>query len=328
MTFLLIADLHFSDREKDRHRFGLLPWLAKQQRKHKVTATFILGDLCENKDRHSASLVNAIVDGITQLETPIYILMGNHDRIDIKTPFFRFVNNISGINFITEAVYLDALHVALIPHCVNQDAFDKACDIIPQNAKAVFLHNTFTSAISEATGSQLTGLSPAPITAKNPHWVYSGDIHKPQRVGPVTYVGAPYSVRFGDDYDPRVVLLDDKGEHNLYYECPRKWALHIRDADDLKSDQRLLSKDQVRITLELTKEEVVEWQQHKAKVIDVCKQLELEVFGVELKVLASAKSERKVSSSPGKSAGEVLQAFCLNEGVASNIKEAGISLLK
>ncbi len=35
----------------------------------------------------------------------------------------------------------------------------------------------------------------------------SGDVHVPQTIGPVTYVGAPYTVDFGDIYEPRVLEI-------------------------------------------------------------------------------------------------------------------------
>ncbi|RPI87194.1 MAG: hypothetical protein EHM40_23155, partial [Chloroflexi bacterium] len=82
MTWLVTSDLHLTDRPRDAHRFGLFKWLAKKQRKHGVKATFILGDITDKKDNHSSALVNRVVNELTQLEPPVYVLKGNHDFID------------------------------------------------------------------------------------------------------------------------------------------------------------------------------------------------------------------------------------------------------
>ena len=81
MNWLLSADLHLSDRARDSHRFGLFPWLKKQQQKNKVDATFLLGDLTQEKDRHSSALVNRIVEELLTLTPPVYVLRGNHDGL-------------------------------------------------------------------------------------------------------------------------------------------------------------------------------------------------------------------------------------------------------
>src|SRR5882724_7118261 len=100
MKWLLTSDLHLSDKPRDAYRFGLFPWLAKQQKAHNVDAIFILGDLTENKDRHSAKLVNQTIESLLTLRPPVYILRGNHDGIDPGSPFFKFVNSIEGIKLI------------------------------------------------------------------------------------------------------------------------------------------------------------------------------------------------------------------------------------
>ena len=94
MTWLFASDLHLSDRPKDRYRFGLFKWLAEQQQKHQITATFILGDITDRKDNHSAVLVNKTVNSLLTLKPPVYILKGNHDfwmlaRKKSRTDFYK-----------------------------------------------------------------------------------------------------------------------------------------------------------------------------------------------------------------------------------------------
>ena len=80
--------------------------------------------------------------------------------------------------------------------------------------------------------------------------VYSGDIHTPQKAGPVTYVGAPYLVDFGDDYAPRVIVLDGNKEISVPVPGPQKrliiWGdnqLDAKPGDILKIRVHFTPKD-------------------------------------------------------------------------------------
>ena len=96
MSILIATDLHLSDRQRDRHRFGIFKWLREQQMKYQTKAVFILGDLTETKDTHNANLVNRIVDNLCSLAPPVFVLKGNHDYIDPSNPFFGFLDYIDG----------------------------------------------------------------------------------------------------------------------------------------------------------------------------------------------------------------------------------------
>ena len=325
MTWLFTSDLHLSDRPKDRYRFGLFPWLAEQQQKHQATATFILGDITDRKDNHSAVLVNKTVNSLLMLKPPVYILKGNHDFIDPANPFFEFLNCVDGIEFVSEPTLLKSLNVAMIPHQPDQASFDAACKIIPPKA-TVLIHQMMDGAIAE-TGAHLTGLGASAIEAKRPARVYAGDIHKPQQCGPVAYVGAPYTVRFGDDFIPRVLLLKNDVEQNLYFPCLHKWVLRVRDADEILNNVNLRPKDQVKIVIALAREEVVEWGKYKQKVLAACKELELEVFGVDLEVSTQQSERVKLQAGKLRSNREILTEFCKSEKLANNIRNTGLELL-
>lgn len=317
--YLVTSDLHLSDRPRDAYRFGIFPWLAKQAAKYDISATFLLGDTTDQKDRHPALLVNLIVTGLLQLPPPVYILMGNHDFIDRDNPFFGFLKYLEGVKFITQPqVWGDVL---MIPHQPDQAAFDAACRKIKPHY-GVLLHQTIQGAIAE-TGSRLNGLGAAVIAAKRPKWCYSGDIHKPQQCGPVTYVGAPYHVRFGDTYTPRVLLLGDKPK-DLHYPAPQKHHLTINDADELPVCP-VRPGDHVKITLELLRTETVEWATQRQRVLDACRDMKLEVYGVELRVKDSKRVRVEI---PAQTPDDVFQAFCAVENVDPAVKRAGAILME
>lgn len=207
MNWIVSSDLHLTDKPQDDHRWGIFDFLAKQQKKHRIKGCLLLGDITDEKDGHSATLVNRMIDGLTKLEPPVYILKGNHDFIDPSNPYFQFLNWVDGIHFITQSEQVTP-GIFAVPHQPSQRSFDDAVSHIDHNMGIVLLHGLFEGAISE-TGQRLSGLSTVKLAARKPRLVLAGDVHKPQQVGIVTYVGAPYRIKFGDNYTPRVLLLED-----------------------------------------------------------------------------------------------------------------------
>lgn len=327
--WLVIGDLHLSDKARDSYRFGIFKWIAEQQATREVTATFILGDLTENKDRHSATLVNKIVSGLVSLRPPVYIVKGNHDYTDPKNPFFKFLNHIDGIKFAVKPCVVEAgKRVALIPHYRTQTEFDQAVKQCGSSRpECFFVHQTFDGAIAE-TGSRLTGLSASPIEFLKPRLgVYAGDVHKPQDSGIVTYVGCPYQVRFGDNYEPRVIWLGSKGQQeDLVFDSPRKWSLTVRCADDIKRNKKLYHSDQVKLIIDLTREEAVEWKSIKQEILTACKKKELEIHGVKIE-LASGIVKKQIASQGLVQKDDLFTAFCKNEAVTAAVRKFGHKIL-
>jgi DNA repair exonuclease SbcCD nuclease subunit len=330
--WIICGDLHLTDQARDSYRFGIFDWIKRQQAKRHVAATFLSGDITDSKDRHSATLVNKIVSGLTQLKPPIYIVMGNHDYSRDKTnPFFKFLNHIEGLKFITEPTVIKAQHaraIALIPHCRTQAEFDDAVrNCAGVKPSAFLVHQTFDGAIAE-TGARLSGLAASPIELLNPPLgVYAGDVHKPQTQGVVTYVGCPYHVRFGDNFDPRSIWVDDNGRHtNLEFNAPRKWALTVRGPENILNNKNLYEEDQVKLTIEVAREDSVEWKAIKQDVLAACKELKLEVHGVKLEVKTTTRHQR-ITMEGGQSSADIYDKFCSTENLASKIKAMGKEIL-
>lgn len=322
---LMVGDLHMTDQARDAYRFEIFDWLRRQQDKYSVAATFLAGDVTNEKDRHSATLVNKIVNGLTKLKHPIYICRGNHDYRDPNNPFFNFLNHIEGLTFVTEPKVYQGM--AIIPHYREQGEFDHAVSIVSECTPATFLvHQTFDGAIAE-TGARLNGFTASHIELLDPPLgVYAGDVHKPQRQGIVTYVGCPYHVRFGDNYDPRVLLITERQDKNLYFDAPHKWSLRIRGPENLLNNEDLYEGDQVKLLVEMTREEVLDWKKVKASILAACKELKLEVYGVKMEV--NAPKHRKKILTKSHSNEEVFEAFCNAENLASEFRETGRKLME
>ena len=326
MSYLLIGDLHLTDRPKDAYRFGIFSWIIKQQDRIKPQATFLMGDITDQKDKHSATLVNRTVDSLLQLRPPVFILMGNHDYISPENPFFRFLSKLDGLHFVSSPRYVFT-EVAMIPHCRAEADFAAACSRITARPQFLLLHNTFAGAIAE-TGAPLSGFSPEPIKAIRPRLgSFAGDVHRPQQAGPITYVGAPYHVRFGDNFTPRCLLVDEKGKTtNLYFEAPRKWQLVVRDATGIIRNDKLVAGDQVKVTINVPREEAVEWKTYRKQVLDACKKLKLEVFGIDLKV--STTRQRIAKAPVSRQPEDIITAFCKHENAPSQVRQAGLAFVK
>jgi len=325
--YLLVGDTHFTDKASESYRFDLFPWIRQQQAKKPVAATYLLGDITENKDRHSAALVNQIVSGLVSLRPPVYIVRGNHDyRADQTSPFFDFLNHIDGLTFAVEPMSVSG--VMLIPHYRTQEEFDDAIRRTRRNdTNCLLCHQTFEGAIAES-GIRLSGLRPSLVESMRlPLGVYAGDVHRPQTQGKVTYVGCPYQVRFGDNFEPRCLWLAEDGKTtDLYFDAPRKWSLTVREADDILSNQELFEGDQVKLTIQLGREEAVDWKKIRQEVLAACKSLKLDVFGVTVEV-ASASAHKNKGTGLSRNPCVIFDQFCKVENVASNIRKIGERLL-
>jgi DNA repair exonuclease SbcCD nuclease subunit len=324
MSYLLVGDLHLTDRPRDAYRFGIFDQIARWHEEYNFEATFIMGDLTDAKDRHSAILVNRIVDELSWLNN-VFILMGNHDYIDRHNPFFGFLNKLEGIYFITKPDLFN--DVCAIPHCRTQEEFDQACwSLNGEKCKYLLVHNTFNGAISES-GRVMSGLSLAAVNHVHAEKIYAGDIHRPQLTNGVEYVGAPYHIRFGDDYEPHCLLIDGVGNvKKLHSVFPHKWKLTIRDANDLLINNQLKEGDQVKIVVELAREETVAWKEIRHAVTCTCADMGLSIHGLTLKVNTIKKKAKdvKLTTNPI----EVLSAFSKEEGLSKSVKEAGLKIME
>lgn len=329
--WFLVGDLHLTDQSRDDYRFGIFDWIKKQQEKRATKGTFLAGDITDSKDRHSASLVNRIVAGLTILKPPVYIVMGNHDYRDPKNPFFKFLNHIDGIHFVTKPTVVTAgKRMALIPHYRTQDEFDAAVQLAGNDHPHSFLcHQTFDGAVAES-GVRLSGLSASLVESlKPPLGVYAGDVHKPQTQGWVTYIGCPYNVRFGDNFEPRCIHVSSNGTESYpWFEAPRKWSLTVRGPENIINNRNLYEGDQVKLTVQVAREEAVEWKRIKQEVLAACRDMRLDVYGCKLEVKTSTlkKSTRDVVN-VAVDPNQTFDRFCKSENLSTSLRKAGKEIL-
>lgn len=232
MSILVTSDLHLSDNARDQYRHNWMNKLPKLIRRHKVSELYILGDLTEEKDNHCAELVNQIVAHIYELAqiVPVTILRGNHDYLRPDYPFFGFVSTLENVTYVNTPMRVDHEdlgQIIFLPHTndYRKDWKDIAFD--PYNY--IFAHSTFKGARSE-TGHLLEGV-PLDVFPKHCQ-IISGDIHLPQQIDNLVYVGAPYTVDFGDNYEPRVLVIkDEESVYDVPCRRPQKMLVTINHDD-------------------------------------------------------------------------------------------------
>ena len=333
MITLATADPHVSANPRDAYRWKFLEeTLPALVAEHDVERILILGDLTETKDGHPAALVNRLVDAVVALteSAQLYFLKGNHDYVAEDVPFFRFLRHLRRVRWINEPTALELRGLGkclFLPHTRNlEDWVDQMFD----SYEWFFCHQTFGGA--DLGGRRADGAGP-PFTKNSK--VVSGDVHVPQKVGPVTYVGAPYTVDFGDDYKPRVLLLDGGKARSIPVPGPQKRLMTLSGRDPLAALGMkhplaaaiwpLTEGDVVKVRVELPAGSEVSRADVRARVRGWAEEARVELSAVQV-VAPAAKSTPAARDRHRASDADLVRAYArkMNKGKAT--VSAGLKL--
>lgn len=291
---LLTSDLHFVADPACEYRFALFPWLHRICKEERIKTLCILGDLVDRKDNHPAVLVNRIADAFEWLHADtgveIVIMTGNHDWLKEGEEFFKFLRHIDGVSYVTEPwEHPDtqgplAMFLPFSKH--PMEAWKNLTSL--EMYEYVFMHQTVAGSVA-SNGQHMPG-EELPDIFDGVNQIYSGDIHVPQVVQTperirVEYVGSPYHVHFGDNFTPRVVLLENNGNPvDLHVpDMPRRITVRARTLKELGAALKpTRSGDQVKIRLELTPEDRHAWSQLRRDALDMARWIGLQPHGIEL----------------------------------------------
>lgn len=349
--YLITTDLHLTDRDDDAYRWDIFPFLKKQAKKHKSEHIFILGDLTDFKDNHSARLVNRIVEEVVGLTDycEVTILKGNHDYVDPKTPFFGFMDGMSldpygheqRVNFVSVIwdVVVRGKHLLLLPHTRTPKEDWKGLDF--NKADYIMCHQTFKGALA-SNGREMDAEISAKILGEAAKKSYAGDIHVPQTLGGVCYIGSPFRIRFGDSYTPRVLCISETGKRSdLHLKTVQKHTLYIDSPEELVAYPGVNKGDQVKIRFRLDREFSHEWQSTRKEIIVQCESLGFKIHAIEAIVSESGKKKKNktqaqartgvsevVTRSSSLSKQELFESFCDTEHVSAYDRDTGEALIK
>lgn len=332
MHALLVSDLHLTDRPADAYRWEVFNQVRDLSVKHGVTDLYILGDLTEFKDYHSSRLVNRLVEALYNMRKQsriidVHILKGNHDGLDPALPFFLFLRRVPWCHFYAVPTWMEAGAdtVLWLPH--TRDAEEDWKDLEMGNATHIFFHGAVHGAVSES-GQKLDGISLDWFKGLHGTKVIGGDIHVPQVVGKcVEYVGAPYPIRFGDDFQPRAVLLQGKTLVTLPLDNIHKVTVSVSPSAPMAA--KLRAGDQVKVLIELSDSQLGEFQRIKAEVKAAVESQGAVLSKVQLvRKAGKPKIGQARASTRSSTPLEELGTFCNRNSIAEDLREIGEELLR
>lgn len=334
MKQLVISDLHLTSNPRDDYRWDLFPWLLENLPKHDVRELLILGDLCESKDNHSSKLVNRLVDALLNVYRQtkllgITILRGNHDGLDPATPYFRFLGQYPSIKYIAAPWVDEDNGVVYIPHTKSKEEW-KGFNF--RGNRVIMMHMTVSGSVGE-NGVKLDGVPLEEFKGLSGFSIFSGDVHVPQDVGPIKYVGAPYPVKFGDKYTGRALLLNDyEMEASLDIPNIQRLTVTISPADEDIAWPEMFEGDQIKFKIRLAPHEYVDWQRLKDKVVAACEDAKLVLCGIELERVQSETKmlirPRGAQSLIRKTPQQVFDEYCTANKFIDTHRAVGLDILQ
>lgn len=330
MKLLITADPHFSSQAQDSYRWRLFEHLREAVKKHKPNAVFILGDLTEKKDNHSAKLVNQLVYNLALLAkfSPVHIIKGNHDYHDPRWPFFEFLHSIPNVHFYAgpATVNIAGKDIYLIPHTVQ---FEKMLRGVPSDARYLFFHQP-------VRGSKLYGktelntkeaIDPALFDRfSKKTLIVAGDIHTPQRVGRMIFAGSPHPVDHGDDFQPRLLLLRNSKVASIPLETIEKASIKTDSADSARHRIKKLNRgDMAIINVKQTQAQLADWPNHRRRLLKLAKQRGIIISDITASVDKTSLPTKHAASD---SLIKTLKSFCKSRKIRGSRLKAGLRIVK
>ncbi len=329
MPMLLTADIHLDDNPVNEYRWNIFDSIREYCAKHPNTSVFILGDLSDRKDKHSGVLVNRLVETITRLAKHVpnvSILAGNHDCPVEGPPYWSFLDQIPNVNFYSTPTLLKN-DVLVLPYSSDPVADWGAIADNPivraKPLKAVLLHQLVNGTI--VNGREMRGVMlPDFITTAGKVW--AGDIHDPQIVGPVEYVGAPHPVSFGDEHKCRFVVVDDnwKMQEEVLLTPPAKKIITIRSFSDLQK-VKVAPGDQIRFRVEVEASKSADWPELERRISKWADKKGAKLVSTEALIQLDKGEEQKVDDWADPFL--VLEAYSKENGVSGQLAQTGNDLL-
>lgn len=200
----MISDIHFSVNNLELASKSLEAALAKAE--DLQIPLIIAGDLNDTKAIIRAEVANSLINTLAKPNTPVFILEGNHDKMNEKG-----IGH--GLNYLSPyATIIDSPQVvnglAFIPYQSSNNKFLEYVDLVPKNT-IIIAHQGFKGAFMGDYIQDKSSVDPNAIVHKR---IFSGHYHRHQTLGTVTYIGSPYTITFGEANDgPKgyLVLNDD-----------------------------------------------------------------------------------------------------------------------
>lgn len=235
-----ISDIHFSVKNLELATRSLQAAIDKSEELD--VPLIIAGDLNDTKAIIRAEVANVLLN--MYFKTLTFILVGNHDLINEKSSEhgLTYLSHNYNVCIVDKAGASDELPgLAFIPYQSTTESFKEKINRIPKET-IIICHQGFLGAAMGDYIQDKTSISPDIV---KDFTVISGHYHRHQTVGPVTYIGSPYTMSFGEANDgPKgFLILNSDGTYTREILNLRKHVVIETHVDDSERPVQNLNKD-------------------------------------------------------------------------------------
>lgn len=210
---VLISDIHYNLQTLPLADAALRQAVAKAN--NLAVPLIIAGDLHDTKANIRGECVNAIRKTLAPAYYDVYVIVGNHDRINEKTPEHS-LNFLNGVARVIEKTTFTSCGY-LIPYSHDAKTLvDEICSIRCLRAppSAIIMHQGLTNSNAGEYYQDKSAIDMQEVSGLR---IISGHYHTRQTItlpngGQWDYIGNPYTLNFGEANDPEKgfqVLHDD-----------------------------------------------------------------------------------------------------------------------
>jgi predicted phosphodiesterase len=329
MNRLLFTDPHLTDNPLEAYRWNIFKTLEELAIKHQVSEIDCLGDLVDRKDYHSRTLINGVIDVFSHLQSftkaDIKIISGNHDAPTTGLYYWKFLNKL-GIKYIQEPELHDGVY--FLPFTSNPEKDWEKLNF--KGVKTLFMHQCVSGSLVE-NDRVLSGCT-LPLSVNN-FIIYSGDIHRPQTVGNVIYIGTPHPVKFSESWPNRVILIKDDCfamPIDIWLDTTKRAILDIASSQELMT-MPYKKGDQVRIRYHLTGKQLTQWPEEQKVITKWGSDRGIHIASTESILIGDgvkANTNKKVEQLELMKPAEVVRTFGADEKLSSDVIDMGVALLE
>ena len=338
MNVLIISDLHLTENPHEAYRWSVFDTARQVLRKHKIPDLFIMGDLLDRKDRHPSELVNRLINELVKCSeiARVSVLKGNHDYLKPEHPFLDFLDHFPNIFWyntpqrdIYQSVALqDQFNLLWLPHSRTPEV-DWA-DLDFDDLDYIFMHQSVIGCKVSNMFEMNHGLNLKWLTSRTDAKIYSGDIHVPQDIDVLTYIGTQHPVSFGDDYQPRMLWLTEKGHQSIPVNTLQRLTLTVNSLKDLRElfdKKKLTEGDHLKIKVRLEPAQLSQWSEIKQLITNWCSHKNLILFDIALEKMEVEESSVSVPQFKKINPLDALEQYMEQEQVDPYIRKLGKDLL-
>jgi DNA repair exonuclease SbcCD nuclease subunit len=207
---VLISDIHFDLNTLEPATQALCSAIGKAEELR--VPLIIAGDLHNTKAVIRGEVINRLVDILKNQRCRTFILVGNHDLLNEK-------GEEHGLEYLK--AYAEVIdyprHVAdsnlhLIPYQNSSETFSSMVKNVDKK-NIIICHQGVKGAFMGDYVQDKTSIDPIELEGFK---VISGHYHKHQTIGPLTYIGSPFTHSFGEANDgPKgFLILNEDGSYS------------------------------------------------------------------------------------------------------------------